>query len=273
MAVVIEGKCGVETYQDVVEHVLNHGRPRAPRGLPTLDAGFVVVELVQPYYALPLGVGRSVNRRIAAAEAVQLIGGFSDPKLLVDASPTFRRFQEDDGTFHGAYGPRVGHQLFGVINRLTLDRDSRQAVINVWDGTRDHVAEKRDYPCTVALGFAIVNDHLELNVTMRSNDVWLGTPYDWFQFTQLQLTVAGVLGIPPGAYRHTAWSLHVYERDVAATERLHAPERLEWQPAGLGQAGHDVFRVVDRARRLPYEFLERMSASERWYHDQLRDRS
>ena len=59
---------------------------------------------------------------------------------------------------------------------------------------------------------------------MRSNDVWWGLPYDVFQFTQLQLTLARLLDVAPGEYTHMVGSLHAYERDADGIDALVMPE-------------------------------------------------
>lgn len=272
---IIEIPSGRFGYGDVVEKVLKHGRQRSPRGIKTYDLGWVTTVIESPYDALPVGVGRNVNRAIAAAEAVQLIGAFSDPEMLLRVSPNFARFTEPDGTFHGAYGNRIGYQLVNVVRRLREDPDTRRAVINLWDGQLDNVPGKNDYPCTVALGFEISDDKLVMNTTMRSNDVWLGAPYDWFQFTQLQLTVARLLNVKAGQYRHTAWSLHLYAHDAERAEGLVPPRQFAAvdDVHGFGDVNGDVFDMLTRVRRLPYESVPRPSVTERWYREQLRDRA
>lgn len=272
---VIEIPSGRLGYGEVVDRVLKHGRQRSPRGVKTYDLGWVTTVIASPYDALPVGVGRNVNRAIAAAEAVQLIGAFSDPEMLTRVSPNFSRFTEPDGTFHGAYGNRIGYQLVSVIRKLSDDPDSRRAVINLWDGQLDNIPDKNDYPCTVALGFEISDNKLVMNTVMRSNDVWLGVPYDWFQFTQLQLTVAHLLAVEPGEYRHTAWSLHLYEHDVERAESLVPPRMFAegTEAFGFGTPTDDVYDVITRVRRLPYEMVPHSTITERWYHEQLRDRS
>ena len=48
---------------------------------------------------------------------------------------------------------------------------------------------------------------------MRSNDLWLGFPFDVFQFANMQVLMAMELGVELGTYTHIAGSLHLYERD------------------------------------------------------------
>jgi thymidylate synthase len=278
MATVIHAATGRTSYLPVLYQVLNAGRVRSPKGLRTLDLGLTTVVLQSPYNALPLGLGRDISRRIAAAEAVQLIGGFSDPRLMLAASKNFARYQEDDGTFWGAYGKRIGGQVIDIIRKLIDDPSTRQAVVQLWDKHLDNELYKRDYPCTLVLGFSINetrSNSLEMDVVMRSNDAWLGYPYDIFQFTQLQLTVARALKIEPGEYRHTTMSMHIYEHNIESAQRL-VDQNLfihtEEQPTGIGALGESFHMSMLRAKALtqPDARRENFSESERWYWHVLR---
>jgi thymidylate synthase len=246
-------------YVDICRAVLKRGSLTSPRGQLTRELLDVTIEVMNPADCLPIGVGRKLNSAIAAAEALQLIGGVSLPELMVRISPNFEKFI-DDRKFWGGYGDRVRldpggesydvHQAEVVVNRLTADKDSRQAVIALWRPELDLNWEgKHDYPCTLSLMFTVRNGHLQLHTTMRSNDVWWGLAYDAFQFTQLQLTVAHALGVPVGSYVHHAISLHAYERDWANIEGLTYPTVAT--PPDLPRG----IRALD-ADRTPWEELQ-----------------
>jgi len=260
---------GRDGYVEILSHVVVAGRPVAPRGLKTLDAGEVTIVLESPYDALPLHTGRKMSKRIAAAEAVQLIGGFSRPELL---PASFERFKEDDGSFYGAYGVRIGGQLAEVVRKLRTDRDTRQAVITLWNPALDNVdPPRRDHPCTVAIGFRIYDDKLRTNVLMRSSDAWLGIPYDLFQFTQLQLSAAHLLNIEPGPYSHRTWSLHIYEEHLPLVDTVTTPKSNAFQPCGIGGvSARSVEDLQVRALAIAHR-RDWMSytESERWYVDAL----
>jgi thymidylate synthase len=88
--------------------------------------------------------------------------------------------------------------------------------MTIWRQSPDEIyPESKDIPCTVMLHFMIRNFKLNLTVYMRSNDAWLGLPYDLFNFTQIQCQVAVKLGYPPGNYYHIAGSMHVYTHNTA----------------------------------------------------------
>lgn len=275
MTKIIHVNDGQTGYPEICREVRRHGILRKPRGLETFDAGHTIIVLDSPFNALPMGTGRQLNEKIGYAEAIQLIGGFSDPQFMINIAPQFQRYAEDEGFFHGAYGRRIGTQLRDVVHKLQNDRDTRQAVLTLWDPQLDNWAGKRDYPCTVAIGFALRNGRLDMNVTMRSNDAWLGLPYDLFQFSQLMLTVAHSLYVDPGTYTHTAWSMHLYAQDAIKVDGLYDPDPSALdsiQPDGWGKDGEEISRIITRAHRLHYHGLEltdELTHSEEDYRDVL----
>jgi thymidylate synthase len=239
--------------------------------MPTYDLGPTTILLRSSYDALPLGTGRGLNVGIAAAEAAQLVAGYVDHTLLPRISPAFKQFLDPDTQrFHGAYGDRIGTQIRDVVRRLKRDPDTRQAVVTLWNPLLDN-ASARDIPCTVALNFAVVAGKLELRTQMRSNDIWLGFPYDVFMFTQLQQSVARALELPPGPYTHGTWSLHLYKRDIERVEELRSdvPESV-YQPTGFGAFG-ESWLAIQRAARAVLDGTSdgTRPLSERWYVDSL----
>lgn len=229
-------------YHKVVRHVRLNGDEVPSRDGDTREVLDALIVVKDPTDVLPTGIGRKLNPRIAAIEALSLIGGIQVPELLVRAAPNFSRFRDGE-YFHGAYGPRISMQLPAVVRRLQRDPGTRQAVITIWDPLHDLMQEGRhDYPCTVMLQFLVRNGELQLHTTMRSNDVWLGLTYDAFMFTQLQLTVARALGLVAGPYYHHAVSLHIYERDVDASREIGSTKEppAEDRPVGLPYSDIDI---------------------------------
>lgn len=266
-----------EDYRTLLEWILERGDPVAPRGQPTIEILDAVLVLEDPTDVLLTGINRQVNLRLAALEALQLIGGFSDPQLMVKAAPNTAQFL-DHGVFRGAYGLRLQPQLPHVVKRLVDDRDSRQAVVTIWDPAQDlYVEGTKDYPCTVMLQFLIRRGELIMHTTMRSNDAWWGLTYDIVQFTQLQLTVADALRLPCGPYHHHAVSLHVYERDLEAITNLRAPTGEAVKLAGISCG----FRTdMDPLSRLQLAMLrardigrgdtiKHPTAAEQWFIDRM----
>lgn len=232
---IIDIQDGVNGYVDLVQHVLKHGKEVAPRGQKTREIEDAVIRIDDVRNTLPLGVNRGTVPGIGAVEACQLLAGASTPKLVIAVGPAFSNFAEDNGLFHGAYGLRTQDQYGPIIERLKADPDTRQAVVTIWNPELDLLPSKRDYPCTILHQFRIRDNKLNMSVYMRSNDVWLGAAYDFFQFTRVQLAIASVLGVAPGSYTHHVGSLHIYEQHYGAAENLkHTTEPYENIPAITG---------------------------------------
>lgn len=210
-----------DSYADLVTNVRTTGHPVDSRGMEHRELIGQAIVLNNPYYPWAHNCGRGVIDSIGWVEGLQLVAGEAFPNLMVAVSKNFERFRNGD-VFHGAYGPRIRDQIPRVIERLADDPGTRQAVVTVWDPAYD-LQDRADIPCTTTLQFLIRHGKLQMVTTMRSNDVWLGFPYDVFQFTLLQKTIANCLGIEAGMYIHLVGSLHLYEKDVEASLNLRRP--------------------------------------------------
>lgn len=209
-------------YRDLLREVRRHGELVSPRGIDTRE--LIGVTLYFPNATLPMlpiRTGRGISVKLAAVEALHLIAGATNSKQVLAASPRYTDVLQDPSSLDfGAYGPRVAEQMPKVVRDLTDDPWTRRAVVSIWNPGTDLDASG-DRPCTLTLQFLRRNGMLHLITNMRSNDVWLGTPYDVFMFTQLQQTVARVLDTAVGSYTHHVGSLHLYEERVNATDHVH----------------------------------------------------
>lgn len=223
-----------EGYVALVRRVAADGEPVGPRGLATRELTNVTLVIRDPAASLlPLGVGRRVSPRLAAVEALQLVGGVARHDLVRRASPAFDDVLVDPvNATYGAYGPRLRQQLLDAVELLREDPATRRAVLAIWcEGDLTHAGDR---PCTVFLQALVRDGKLELHSVMRSQDAWLGLAYDGFCFGQLRDTLAAWLGIPAGRWVHRVTSLHVYERDLNRIGEL--------EPDGLGE--RDLSRGV-----------------------------
>ncbi len=217
-----------ELYAAVCRTVRTEGRRVAPRGMVTtevLGAHLCLTDPRRRFIAVP--PARVLNPAFAVAEALWILSG-SDEPWIFNYNRSLVQYA-DGGRLRGAYGPRMRRwrdevdQLDHVRRLLGRDPDSRQAVIQLYDphlDTRGH----RDVPCTLNYRFFVRQSRLDMHTSMRSNDVWLGLPYDLFIATTLQELMAGWLGVDVGSYHHHVDSLHLYaQRDQAAAEVASAP--------------------------------------------------
>jgi thymidylate synthase len=131
----------------------------------------------------------------------------------------WKRMANEEGYVNSNYGyqwQRGGNhvsQLDYVVGLLRDNPRTRQACISIYDG-KEHRDYKHDTPCTYAIQFTIQAQHLNMCVTMRSNDLWYGFCNDQYCFSKLQLLVADKLELLVGDYYHFAHNLHLYDNII-----------------------------------------------------------
>lgn len=162
---------------------------------------------------------RKMPMRYAIGELAWYLSGSNRVR---DIAPFAKKWEEisDDGIHNNsAYGWRIRDkfdfdQWEYVKQLIQKDPNTRQAIIHIKDADN---RPTKDTPCTVYLQFLLRDGKLNLSVHMRSNDIWMGVPYDMFSFTFLQMKMAMELGVDIGQYTHYAGSLHIYARDYQAS--------------------------------------------------------
>ena len=204
----------------------NKGNDVTPRGQLTKEVlqQTSIVNMRRPVVTLP---ERKLSTKFLGGEAYWILSGDNRVETIAPYNKNIVNYSDDGVTFFGAYGPRILSQLDYVIDKLKSDADTRQAVLTIW---RENPPETKDVPCTVAVNFMIRNHKLNCHVYMRSNDLWLGFPYDVFNFSMLSHLVCcklnafvvenGGVIIEPGMLYHTASSRHIYEQHFEQVEQL-----------------------------------------------------
>ena len=127
----------------------------------------------------------------------------------------WKRMADDEGYVNSNYGYQWqrSDQLRKVVADLKENPETRQAAISIYDA-KEKAAYQHDTPCTYAVQFTILNNRLNMCVTMRSNDLWYGFCNDQYCFSNLQLLVAQRLEIQIGTYYHFAHNLHLYNKQI-----------------------------------------------------------
>lgn len=208
-------------WQDHLRTLIDAGEKVSPRGIPTLELlhHTTIVSMQSPVIRLK---ARKLNYRFMAAEAYWILSGRDTVADIAPWNSQIAKFSDDGVRFAGAYGPMIESQIDYVVEKLN-DRDTRQATMTIW---RPNPAPSKDIPCTVAIDFKIRNGELSAHVFMRSSDVWLGLPYDVFNFSMLGHLVCGRLaaltGIltVPGQLYLTAASSHLYLSNLEAAREV-----------------------------------------------------
>jgi thymidylate synthase len=229
-------KTATEAWLQLIADVSLNGRRYSPRGMPVREIinNTVAVDMAFP---VVLTKKRRLSYRFMAAEAWWILAGRRDVESIGRYCSAIKKFSDDGETFFGAYGPKIARQVEYVVNTLKRDRDTRQAVLTIW---RENPPHTKDVPCTVAVQWLIRDGLLHCVDTMRSSDVWLGFPYDVFNFSMLSWHILEALrdediNVQLGTLHLNAGSHHIYEKDL---ETLAGWHNHDWSE------GHDFDAVA-----------------------------
>jgi len=233
---IIQGYNINDVFLKLAEHILSKGKKVSPRGINTLEVSPLMTIIEKPSDNIILFKERKLNRLFSAMELCWILSGDEDPWIIEYLKTLNNYTDEFEGKRYlmGAYGPRIRKytaidpitkkvdtidQLKYVVDKLSTDKDSRQAIIVIWNPTAD-TRKNKDIPCTNLMKFSIRDNKLNMTVFMRSNDLYRGSCYDFFNFTSIQCLLAGILNVQIGTYYHIADSHHIYESDISKIENI-----------------------------------------------------
>lgn len=124
-----------------------------------------------------------------------------------------------DGKFAYTYNERIRYQLQETIDVLAFDKDSRQAVLTVYEGEKDSANRKgiKRVPCSMYYQFLVRDGKLDCIYSMRSSDFMLHFPYDIWMVAKLRDHIAQKIDVPTGKLIFFSGSLHAYKKDIPKT--------------------------------------------------------
>ena len=208
---------------NLLREVLTNGVDVAPRDMKTKEIlGCYTIDASRTVLTVP---ERKINYRFMAAEPLWILAGRDDVASIAQYNSQMANYAPLGDRFFGAYGPRWQAQWVYLISKLIEDRDTRQAVVSLWT---ENPPKGVDVACNILLVFSIRGRQVNLTVSARSKDLWLGFPYDVFGFSMaLHKVVCALNGVKvydppllPGIITFFDSSLHLYEQHWEAAREL-----------------------------------------------------
>lgn len=226
-----QGETADDVWQQVGEKLKTNSSKTKSRAGNTSELLHVVLEVNNPIERWVTSRVPPISIGFALADLIWILIGSNNADVINFWNPALKNFAGSNGVYYGAYGERIRKsynfdQLVNAFEALKHNPDSRQVVITIWNPNRDFPdnngkPRSEDIPCNICSLLKIRDGRLEWTQIMRSNDVLLGLPYNFIQFTSLQEILAGWLNIEVGTYCHFSDSLHLYEdqRDTIGFQR------------------------------------------------------
>jgi thymidylate synthase len=256
----------VRPYLDLLQHILDNGRPRQDRtGTGTIGVfGYQMrFDLAEGF---PLLTTKKLHLRSIIHELLWFLAGETRVEPLQEAGVRIWNewaTAEECGRFGreaGDLGPVYGHQWrnFGasVQGDGSYARDGVDQIQRLLDGLQNNPWSRRHLvtgwnpkeanqvtlpPCHTLFQFYVQDDRLSCQLYQRSADVFLGVPFNIASYSLLLMMIAQVSGLEPGEFVHSFGDAHLYTNHLDQA-RLQLSRDLKARPRMvLNPAVKDLF--------------------------------
>ena len=227
----------MNTYLDLVRHVLEHGTRKDDRtGTGTLSVfGYQMrFDLASRF---PLLTTKKVHLKSVIHELLWFLQGSTNVAYLrANKVSIWDEWADKDGELGPVYGyqwrswpaPDGRHidQLGEVLKQIRANPDSRRLIVSAWNVA--DIPRMALAPCHALFQFYVADGRLSCQLYQRSADVFLGVPFNIASYAMLTLMMAQVTGLKPGDFVHTLGDAHLYLNHLEqAREQLRrAPRQL-----------------------------------------------
>lgn len=238
----------MKQYLDALQFVLDNGTDRKDR----TGVGTRAVFGMQVRYDLTKSFPAVTTKKLAfkqvKAELLWFLTGSSDNNELnklgchiwdANANASYwkpkARFEGDLGRVYGVQWrswqkPDGGtvDQIKDVIERIKNNPTDRRLIVSAWNpGEIDQMALP---PCHIMCQFFVEGEYLSLQMYQRSNDMFLGVPFNIASYSLLLAMVAQVTGLKPKEFIHVMGDTHIYLNHIEQVK-----EQLSRKPYDLPQ--------------------------------------
>lgn len=143
-------------------------------------------------------------------------------KEFIGKVATDHSFAEDWGDLGAVYGVQWrqwpdgngGHidQIQRAVDTIENNPDSRRNIVSAWNVAEiDDIVETGGLPpCHTMFQFNVRGEKLDLHLTQRSADTFLGVPFNIASYALLLSMMAQVTDKKPGEFVHTTLDTHLY---------------------------------------------------------------
>lgn len=214
---------GPNVWPELYRHVLRYGTTKTPRDRRVIELRNITYR-TGPYQHFDWTPARKLSLPYVATEFLWFCAGDRLDLSMVQHAKLWEACVGEDGGINSNYGQYLFNDgmdsyLFTALNHLIHDKDSRRAYVPIFQSWHQGLIPHNDYPCTTGMGFVVNDGVLEMNVHMRSQDLFWGAGND-VPICFFILQIAGAyLNMPIGGIVHTIDNLHLYERHWNKAER------------------------------------------------------
>ncbi|MEO1415803.1 MAG: thymidylate synthase [Bacteroidota bacterium] len=209
----------MQTYLDLLQHVMDHGTDRGDRtgtGTRSIFGHQMRFDLTQGF---PLVTTKKVHLKSIIHELLWFLQGESNVRYLQENGV---RIWNDWADENGELGPIYGvqwrswptkdgqtiDQIQQAVDMIRNNPSSRRIIVSAWNvGEVPHMALP---PCHTMFQFYVADGKLSCQLYQRSADLFLGVPFNIASYALLTMMMAQVTGLQAGDFVHTFGDAHIY---------------------------------------------------------------
>ncbi|MDR0234255.1 MAG: thymidylate synthase [Zoogloeaceae bacterium] len=227
----------MQTYLDLMRHVLEHGHDKQDRtgtGTRSIFGWQMRFDLAEGF---PLLTTKKLHLKSIIHELLWFLRGDTNIDYLKRNNV---RIWDEWADEKGDLGPVYGHQwrhwpapgggeidqIERLLRSLRENPDSRRHMVTAWNPADvDRMALP---PCHCLTQFCVTENRLSCHLYQRSADIFLGVPFNIASYALLTLMVAQVSGYLPGEFVHSFGDAHLYHNHLeqARTQLSRTPRAL-----------------------------------------------
>jgi thymidylate synthase len=257
----------MQVYLDLLRHVLSHGVRKDDRtGTGTVSV-FGYQMRFDLHAGFPLLTTKKVFFKGLAYEMLWFLQGGTNIRYLTDHGVTiWNEWADAEGDLGPVYGKQWRawrtadgqeiDQIAGVIQTIRKNPDSRRLIVNAWNvGEIDQMALP---PCHLFYQFYVAEGRLSCSLYVRSNDLFLGAPFNIAEYALLTHLVAQQCDLDVGELIYTIGDAHIYTNHL---DQVHEQLRREplplpklvirRKPPSIFDYAYEDFEVVDYRHHPP----------------------
>lgn len=181
----------------------------------------------------PLVTTKRIYTKAVIHELLWFLSGSSNIKYLTDNNVNiWNEWADENGELGPVYPvmwrnyPIAGSsetvdQVTNLIEEIKTNPSSRRLIISAWnpgllpDSRKTHNENIKNGkqvlpPCHTLVQFYVLNNKLSCQLYARSQDIFLGTPFNIATYALLTMMIAQVCDLELGEYVHSSGDTHLY---------------------------------------------------------------
>lgn len=204
-------------YLSIANKILSEGEMRDNRtGIRAISLPHVCITIDLEEDGFPILASKFVGFKTAIKELLWIWQMQSnDVRKLQDMNVhIWDEWMQEDGTIGKAYGYQLAKykQVDNLIKTIKEDPTSRRMITTLWN--IEDLPEMALQPCAFQTLWNINKGKLNCMLTIRSNDWFLGNPFNIAQYAALVHMIAQVTNYKPGRLTVCINDAHIYENHI-----------------------------------------------------------